>query len=76
MLEKIEPRDDLHDVMAGIGRHLHNESLALKTIDDRLLAIENNLSALVKGHLTRGPSFALAYARPILSERSTTIQSK
>ncbi|MFY9836411.1 MAG: hypothetical protein WAK55_08050, partial [Xanthobacteraceae bacterium] len=41
MLEKIEPRGDLHDVMAGIGRHLHNESLALKTIYDRLLAIEN-----------------------------------
>jgi hypothetical protein len=41
MLEKIEPRGDLHDVMAGIGRHLHNESLALKTINDRLLAIEN-----------------------------------
>ena len=41
MLEKIEARGDLHDVMAGIGRHLHNESLALKTMNDRLLAIEN-----------------------------------
>jgi hypothetical protein len=41
MLEKMEPRGDLHDAMAGIGRHLHNESLALKTINDRLLAIEN-----------------------------------
>jgi len=35
------PGADLHEVMAGIGRHLHNESLALKTIYDRLLAIEN-----------------------------------
>jgi hypothetical protein len=41
MLEKIEARSDLHDVMAGIGRHLHNETLALKTMNDRLLAIEN-----------------------------------
>jgi hypothetical protein len=36
-----KPGGDLHEVMAGIGRHLHNESLALKTIYDRLLAIEN-----------------------------------
>jgi hypothetical protein len=49
MLGKIEtaerslanPGADLHEVMTGIGRHLHNESLALKTINDRLLAIEN-----------------------------------
>jgi hypothetical protein len=49
MLGKIEtgerslanPGSDLHEVMTGIGRHLHNESLALKTINDRLLAIEN-----------------------------------
>ncbi|MGC2079566.1 MAG: hypothetical protein WA728_26810 [Xanthobacteraceae bacterium] len=34
------PGGDLHEVMAGIGRHLHNESLAIKTINDRLLAIE------------------------------------
>jgi hypothetical protein len=43
MLEKIESRGDLHDAMAGIGRHLHNESLALKTVSDRLLAIENQM---------------------------------
>ena len=35
-----KPGGDLHEVMAGIGRHLHNESLAIKTINDRLLAIE------------------------------------
>jgi hypothetical protein len=35
-----KPGGDLHEVMAGIGRHLHNESLAIKTISDRLLAIE------------------------------------
>jgi hypothetical protein len=36
-----KPGEDWHEVMVGIGRHLHNESLALKTIYDRLLAIEN-----------------------------------
>jgi hypothetical protein len=30
----------MHEVLLGIGRHLNNETLALKTIDDRLLAIE------------------------------------
>jgi hypothetical protein len=35
-----KPGGDLHEVMAGIGRHLHNESLAIKTMSDRLLAIE------------------------------------
>jgi hypothetical protein len=36
-----KPGEDWHEVMVGIGRHLHNESLALQTIYDRLLAIEN-----------------------------------
>jgi Cysteine rich repeat len=36
-----KPGGDLHEVMAGIGRHLQNESLAIKTISDRLLVIEN-----------------------------------
>jgi hypothetical protein len=35
-----QPGGDLHEVMSEIGRHLHNESLAIKTISDRLLAIE------------------------------------
>jgi hypothetical protein len=37
-----QPGGDLHEVMSGIGRHLHNESLAIKTISDRLLAIEQH----------------------------------
>ena len=36
-----KPGEDWHEVMVGIGRHLHNEFLALQTIYDRLLAIEN-----------------------------------
>jgi hypothetical protein len=36
-----KPGEDWHEVMVGIGRHLHNESLALQTIYDRLSAIEN-----------------------------------
>jgi Cysteine rich repeat len=36
-----KPEGDLHEVMAAIGRHLNNESLALKTIYDHLLAVEN-----------------------------------
>ena len=36
-----KPGEDWHEVIVGIGRHLHNESLALQTIYDRLLAIEN-----------------------------------
>jgi hypothetical protein len=35
-----KPAEDLHEVLLGIGRHLNNETLALKTIYDRLLAIE------------------------------------
>jgi hypothetical protein len=31
----------LHEVLAEIARHLKNGALAIKTIDDRLLAIEN-----------------------------------
>ena len=33
--------EGLHEVLLGIGRHLNNETLALKTIYDRLLAIEH-----------------------------------
>ncbi len=36
-----KPPEDWHEVIVGIGRHLHNESLALQKIYDRLLAIEN-----------------------------------
>jgi hypothetical protein len=35
-----KPAADLHEVLLGIGRHLDTETLALKTIYDRLLAIE------------------------------------
>jgi hypothetical protein len=35
-----KPTEDLHEVLLGIARHLNNETLALKTIYDRLLAIE------------------------------------
>ena len=36
-----KPAGALHEVLAEIGRHLKNGSLAIKTINDRLLAIEN-----------------------------------
>jgi len=36
-----KPGEDLHEVLLSIGRHLNNETLALKTIYDRLLAIEH-----------------------------------
>src|SRR5271169_1849234 len=36
-----KPREDLHEVLLCIGRHLNNETLALKTIYDRLLAIDH-----------------------------------
>jgi hypothetical protein len=35
------PAQALHEVLAEIARHLKNGSLAIKTINDRLLAIEN-----------------------------------
>jgi len=35
-----KPAEGLHEVLLGIGRHLNNETLALKTIYDRLLTIE------------------------------------
>jgi hypothetical protein len=35
------PAGALHEVLAEIARHLKNGSLAIKTINDRLLAIEN-----------------------------------
>src|SRR5215469_12947088 len=35
------PAEALHAVLAEIARHLKNGSLAIKTINDRLLAIEN-----------------------------------
>src|SRR5271169_1342916 len=36
-----KPGEDLHEVLLAIGRHLNNETLALKTIYDRLLAIDH-----------------------------------
>jgi hypothetical protein len=33
--------EGMHEVLLGIGRHLNNATLALKTIYDRLLAIEH-----------------------------------
>jgi hypothetical protein len=48
-----KPGGDLHEVMAGIGRHLHNESLALKTIYDRLLAIESQAKQRGSGGFAR-----------------------
>jgi hypothetical protein len=45
-LERPRPQpkcaEDFHEVLLGIGRHLNNETLALKTIYDRLLAIEHH----------------------------------
>jgi len=35
-----KPAESLHEVLLGIGRHLNNETLALKAIYDRLLTIE------------------------------------
>ena len=35
--------------MAGIGRHLHNESLALKTVSDRLLVLQCRHSLAGRG---------------------------
>ena len=48
-----KPGGDLHEVMAGIGRHLHNESLAIKTISDRLLAIEHQTKRRGSRRFTR-----------------------
>jgi hypothetical protein len=36
-----KPPEDWHEVIVGISRHLHDESLALQRIYDRLSAIEN-----------------------------------
>ena len=35
-----KPPEGMHEVLLGIGRHLNNATLALKTIYDRLVAIE------------------------------------
>jgi hypothetical protein len=48
-----KPGGDLHEAMAGIGRHLQNESLAIKTISDRLLAIENQTKKRGSGGFAR-----------------------
>jgi Cysteine rich repeat len=48
-----KPGGDLHEVMTGIGRHLQNESLAIKTISDRLLAIEHQAKKRVSGGFAR-----------------------
>src|SRR4029077_15884124 len=50
---QLKPGEDWHEVMVGIGRHLHNESLALQTIYDRLLAIENQTKKRSSRGLTR-----------------------
>ena len=36
-----KPAEGMHEVLLGIGRHLNNATLALKTIYDRLVAIEH-----------------------------------
>jgi hypothetical protein len=48
-----KPSGNLHEVMAGIGRHLHNESLAIKTINDRLLVIEQQTKKRGSGGFAR-----------------------
>ena len=50
---QLKPGEDWHEVMVGIGRHLHNEFLALQTIYDRLLAIENQTKKRSSRGLTR-----------------------
>ena len=48
-----KPAGALHEVLAEIGRHLNNESLAIKTINDRLLAIEHQTKKRGSGKFTR-----------------------
>jgi hypothetical protein len=48
-----KPGGNLHEVMAGIGRHLHNESSAIKTINDRLLVIEQQTKKRSSGGFAR-----------------------
>jgi len=48
-----KPAGPLHEVLAQIGRHLNNESLAIKTINDRLLAIEHQTKKRGSGKFTR-----------------------
>ena len=38
---QLKPGEDWHEVMVGIGRHLHNESLALQTIYDACVRSTN-----------------------------------
>jgi hypothetical protein len=44
------PAEGMHEVLLGIGRHLNNATLALKTIYDRLVAIEHQ----TKSRCSRG----------------------
>jgi hypothetical protein len=48
-----KPPEDWHEVIVGIGRHLHDESLALQRIYDRLLAIENQTKKRSSGGFRR-----------------------
>jgi hypothetical protein len=48
-----KPAGALHEVLAQIGRHLNDESLAIKTINDRLLAIEHQTKKRGSGKFTR-----------------------
>jgi hypothetical protein len=48
-----KPAGALHQVLAEIGRHLNNESLAIKTIYDRLLAIEQQTKRRASGGFAR-----------------------
>jgi len=48
-----KPAEGMHEVLLGIGRHLNNEALALKTIYDRLLAIEQQTKKRGSGGFAR-----------------------
>ena len=48
-----KPAGAFHEVIAEIGRHLNNESLAIKTIYDRLLAIEQQTKKRASGGFAR-----------------------
>jgi hypothetical protein len=51
-----KPAEGLHEVLLGIGRHLNHETLALKAIYDRLLAVEQQ----TKRRRSQGFAYLLA----------------
>jgi hypothetical protein len=45
-------RESMHEVLIGIGRHLHNATAALETIHSRLEAVEQQTKKRVVGSFT------------------------